>query len=246
MGLWWITEFKFKINDKKYLKTEFTYIFIMVILTLILWPSKVLDVNKYSVPDLFLIFSLSHFLFITYLSSLISSGNLLAEREFKILSLVKYSDFSISNIILGRVFSTLLYILYLFVILFPFNLIITFTGNINRIFMLYFLLILDVIPLIGLGTLWSTFINPSLNWLLHWISYLAFIIIPFIFPSTFFLFPLNNILWLVGAENILYVSVNFDPLKHIPIIILFYLLIFLISILIAQKRLKYYKGEEKK
>ncbi|MGB9768798.1 MAG: hypothetical protein ACP5I0_08575 [Dictyoglomus sp.] len=245
MRLWWITEFKFKINDKKYLKTELIYIFIIVILTLILWPSKTLDVNKYSIPDLFLIFSLSHFLFITYLSSLISSGNLLAEREFKTLSLVKYSDLSIPNIILGRVFSTLLYILYLFVILFPFNLIINFSRDISRIFMLYFLLILDTIPLIGLGALWSTFINPSLNWLFHWISYLVFIIIPFIFPSTFFLFPLNNILWLVGAENILYVSVNFDPPKHIPIIILFYLLIFLISILIAQKRLKYYKGEEK-
>jgi len=161
MRLWWITEFKFKINDKKYLKTELIYIFIIVILTLILWPSKTLDVNKYSIPDLFLIFSLSHFLFITYLSSLISSGNLLAEREFKTLSLVKYSDLSIPNIILGRVFSTLLYILYLFVILFPFNLIINFSGDISRIFMLYFLLILDTIPLIGLGALWSTFINPS-------------------------------------------------------------------------------------
>ncbi|ACI20013.1 hypothetical protein [Dictyoglomus thermophilum] len=246
MRFWWLTEFKFKINDRKYMKTEFTYFFILLLLTLILWPSKTLDVNKYYIPDLFLIFSLSHFFFITYLSSLISSGNLLAEKEFKTLSLVRYSDFSIVNILLGRFLSTLLYILYLFIILFPFNLIISFTGSTNKILILYLLILIDSIPLIGLGLLWSTLINPALNWFSHWISYLAFIIIPFIFPSTFFFFPLNNILWLVGAENVLYVSVNFNPSKHLPVIILFYLLIFLISILIAQKRLKYYRGEKNK
>lgn len=246
MKFWWFTEFKFKLTDRKYKKTEFTYFFFIFLLLFILWPSSNLDLNRYSLPDLFLIFSIIHFLFITYLSSLISSGNLLAEKEFRIISLVKYSEFSLTEIILGRMLTTVLYLFYLFIILFPFNLMTTFTEGIDKILLLYGFILLDSLPLIGLGMLWSTYINPSVNWFLHWITYLSFIILPFLFPSTFFLFPLNHILWLVKAENLLYLKVDFNPKEHFLLILLFYLLIFLISILISRKRLKYYKGEDKK
>lgn len=246
MRFWWITEFKFKLDDKKYNKIEISYFLVITILTIILWPSKNLDLNKYSIPDLFLIFSFTHFLFITYISSLISSGNLLSDKEFRIISLVKYSEFSVLNIILGRVLSTVFYLLYVFLILIPFNIMINFTESIGKILLLYGFILLDSLPIIGLGILWSTFPSPSVNWFLHWVTYLGFILLPFIFPSTFFLFPLNQILWLVKAENILYLKVNFNPKEHLLIIILFYLLIFLLSILVAQKRLKYYKGEDKK
>lgn len=246
MRFWWITEFIFKLEDKKYIKVEITYFIFITILTIILWPSKSLDLNKYSIPDLFMIFSLTHFLFITYLSSLISSGNLLSDREFRIISLVKYSEFSILNIIIGRILSTFFYLLYIFLILLPFNIMINFIEGIGKIFILYGFILLDSIPIVGLGILWSTFLSPSVNWFLHWVTYLFFILFPFLFPSTFFIFPLNQILWLVKAENILYLKVNFNPKEHLLLIISFYLLIFLLSILIAQKRLKYYKGEDKK
>ncbi len=247
MKIWWLVDFRAKIKDHKYLKIEFTYYFFIILLSFILWPSQTLNLNRYSVPDLFLIFAILHFLFLLYLTSVISSGNLLSEKEFKIINLAKYSSFSTFKIVIGRALSILLYLCFLFILLLPFNLLINFSFpySILRILYLYLMLLLDAIPVLGLGILWSTFQNPSLSWFLHWSTYVLFIIFPFLFPKSSFFFPLNNILWLVKAENILYVNVVFNPKIHIPIIIFVYLLIFLVSILIAQKRLKYYKGDDK-
>jgi hypothetical protein len=246
MRIWWFIDFKAKISDKKYLRIIYTYFFIITLITIIIWPSKSFDINKYSITDLFLIFALAHFIFITYFSSLTFSGNLIAEREFKIINLARFSPFRIREIVWGRFLANLFYFIFILLILFPFNLMISFSVDISKIIILYLLLLLDSLPIMGLGILWSTFSNPSINWLLHWITYILFIIFPFLFPSTFFLFPLNNILWLIRAESILYLKVNFHPSKDLPIITIFYLIIFLISILIAEKRLKYYQGVDKR
>lgn len=181
MRIWWFIDFKAKISDKKYLRIIYTYFFIITLITIIIWPSKSFDINKYSITDLFLIFSLAHFIFITYFSSLTFSGNLIAEREFKIINLARFSPFKIREIVWGRFLANLFYLIFILLILFPFNLMISFSVDISKIIILYLLLLLDSLPIMGLGILWSTFSNPSINWLLHWTTYILFIIFPFLF-----------------------------------------------------------------
>lgn len=239
MSIWWIKELELRLKSKRYVKIEITIFLFLILILVLFWPDTTLNLKTFNIPNLSLVSFVIQALFIFYLSSLIASGNLLAEREFKIFDLVKYAPVKIWSIVLGKFLSVLFYIFILLILLLPVNILANYASSPFEIRFYYFtfLTLLDSFIFISLGILWSTIYNPTLNWTAHWLSYLIFIFLPFLIPSISPYLPLNNILWAGMAQRILSLDIVFN-LSHLLIILFSYLFISFLLLFISQLKLK--------
>ncbi|MGB9856646.1 MAG: hypothetical protein ACPLKX_00690 [Dictyoglomaceae bacterium] len=245
MSLWWIKELELRLKSRKYIRIEITLFLFLILLLVIFWPDTILNLKTFTIPNLSLFFFTLQGLVFLYLSSLIASGNLLAEREFKIFDLAKYAPTNLWDIVLGKFLSIFLYILFLLILLLPLNILVNFVSSPYQIRIHYFitLMLLDTILFVSLGILWSTIYNPTLNWTAHWLTFLMFIFLPFIFPFLSPFLPLNNILWIGMAQRLLSLDIIFSPL-HFLIILISYIFLSFLFLFISQKRLKSWRKNE--
>ncbi len=244
MSLWWIRELELRLKSKRYLKIEITIILFLILLLVLLWPDSTLNVKTFNITNLSFVNFILQALIIFYLSSLIASGNLLAEKEFKIFDLVKYAPEKIWNIVLGKFLSVFSYILILLILLLPINILANYASSPFeiRIYYFIFLVLLDSFLFISFGILWSTIYNPTLNWTAHWLNYLLFLFLPFLIPTLSPYLPLNNILWAGMAQRIFSLDVVFE-LSHFLIVFFSYLSLSSLLLFISQLKLKSWRKD---
>ncbi|MEN2984054.1 MAG: hypothetical protein ABDH25_03405 [Dictyoglomaceae bacterium] len=239
MIIWWIKELELRLKSKRYIKIEITIFLFLILLLVVFWPDSILNLKTFSIANLSLVNFVIQALIIFYLSSLIASGNLLAEREFKIFDLVKYGPEKIWNIVLGKFLSVFFYIFILLLLFLPINILANYASSPFEIRFHYFifLTLLDSFIFISLGILWSTIYNPTLNWTAHWLSYLLFLFLPFLIPFLSPYLPLNNIFWAGMAQHILTLDITFE-LSHFLIVLLSYSFFSFLLLFISQLKLK--------
>ncbi|MCX7846327.1 MAG: hypothetical protein N2312_06915 [Dictyoglomaceae bacterium] len=239
MSIWWIKELELRLKSKRYIKIEISIFLLLILILVLFWPDSILNLKTFNIANLSLVSFSIQALIIFYLSSLIASGNLLAEREFKIFDLVKYAPEKIWNIVLGKFLSVFSYIFILIILLLPINILANYASSPFEIRIHYFLflILLDSFIFISLGILWSTIYNPTLNWTAHWLSYLIFLFLPFLIPFLNPYLPLNNILWAGMAQHLLSLDITFG-ISHFLIVISSYLIISFLLLFISQFKLK--------
>lgn len=240
MSLWWIKEIELRLKSRRYIKVEITLFLFLILLVVIFWPDVTLNLKTFSIPNLILFFFTIEGIFILYLSSLISSGNFLAEKEFKIFDLVKYAPTNLWDVVFGKFLGIFIYILFLLIILLPVNILINYASFPYQLRIYHFIsiILLDSTLFISLGIFWSTIYNPTLNWTAHWLTFLTLFILPFLFPFLTPFLPLNNILWSGMAQRILTLDITFNFFPYFLGTLIAYLSISFLFLYFSQKRLK--------
>ncbi|PMQ02122.1 MAG: hypothetical protein CBR30_00225 [Dictyoglomus sp. NZ13-RE01] len=242
MTLWWTKELNLRLKSHRYLRLELTISLLLTLIVVIFWPDTNFNLKTFSIPNLSLFMFTFQSIVLFYLSSLIASGNLPTEREYKIIDLAKYAPISIWDLVVGRFLNVFFYILFLLLLLLPLNILVNFSSMPFELRLTYFypLVLLDSTIFISLGILWSTINNSTLNWSAHWISFLIFLFLPFMFPTLSPYLPLNNILWSCMAQRLITLDVRFTT-SHLATIIIVYPLISFILLIVSGRRLKYWR-----